>query len=221
MIEHHIQKDILLRLTKASSLRFSELKPIGMESNLFMYHLKQLRSQKLVEKNENRYTLSNDGLAYVDGFSFYTLKPRKQPKIISILVLKNAAGELLMAKRKYQPYIDQYMFVSGKQHMGEGPNEHAKRELHEKLLMDVSLTRRGLSDIRIYKGKKIITHVTAHIYEGTAPSLDLPPNTPQFDFEWVARSDHTKNLLAGTREIIEHLDAHQELFFLSLDVQDN
>ncbi len=221
MIEHHIQKDILLRLSKASSLRFSELKPTDMESNLFMYHLKQLQSQKLVEKNDDGYALSDDGLSYIDGFSFHTLKPRKQPKIISILVIKNPDGKLLLARRRYQPYIQKYMFVSGKQHLGEGPEEHAHRELHDKLHIDVPLVRRGLSDIRIYHGETIITHVTAHIYEGMSVSNELPPNTHQFDFEWVSANDTSKSLLAGTREIIESLQTHKELFFLSLDVQDN
>ncbi len=145
-----------------------------------MYHLKQLQSQKLVDKNEMGYALSDEGLSYIDGFSFHTLQPRKQPKIISILVIKSPNDELLLARRKYQPYINQHMFVSGKQHMGEGPEEHARRELHEKLHMDIPLVRRGLSDIRIYHGEKIITHVTAHIYEGRSLSHDLPPDTNQF-----------------------------------------
>lgn len=221
MIEHHIQKDILLRLSKAPSLRFSELKPDTIESNSFMYHLRQLQAQKLVEKTDARYQLSDEGLAYIDGFSFHTLKPRKQPKIISILAIRNERGKWLMARRRYQPYIDQYMFVSGKQHLGEGPEAHARRELTEKLQMDIPLTRRGLSDIRIYHATKIITHVTAHIYEGISVSDTLPPDTHQFEYAWISPGDTNTKLLAGTHEIIEKLTHETELFFLSLDVQDD
>jgi 8-oxo-dGTP pyrophosphatase MutT (NUDIX family) len=221
MIEHHIQKDILLRLSKAAELRFSELKPEDMESNSFIYHLKQLQSQKLVDKTETGYRLSDEGLSYIDGFSFHTLKPRKQPKIITILIVKNPSGQFLMAKRKYQPYIGQYMFVSGKQHLGEGPDEHVVRELREKLNLDVPAKRRGLSDIRIYRGEKIITHVTAHIYEALSPTDQLPEDTHQFEFVWVNADDTELPMLAGTHEIIEKLGEEKELFFLSLDVQDN
>lgn len=221
MIEHHIQKDILLRLSKAPSLRFSELKPSDLESNLFMYHLKQLQSQKLVEKIAEGYRLSDGGLAYIDGFSFHTLKPRKQPKLISILAVRNAHGEWLMAERKYQPYIGQYMFVSGKQHLGEDPDTHAARELHEKLQMDIPLKRRGMSDIRIYRGERLITHVTAHIYEGRVDTDTLPPDTDQFAFTWVAPDDNTLKMLAGTREIIDRLETEAELFFMSLDARDD
>lgn len=220
MIEHHIQKDILLRLTLATELRFSQLKPDDLESNAFMYHLKQLIAQKLVEKTDAGYRLSDDGLAYIDGFSFHTLKPRKQPKIISIMVVKSPAGQLLMAQRNYQPYIGQYMFVSGKQHLGEGPEAHVKRELREKLALDVPARRRGLSDIRIYREENIITHVTAHIYESVTTDDTLPEDTHQFAFSWVDPGDTKLPMLAGTREIIEKLTHEIDLFFLSLDVQD-
>jgi ADP-ribose pyrophosphatase YjhB (NUDIX family) len=221
MIEHHIQKDILLRLSTAASLRFSELKPADLESNAFMYHLRQLQAQKLVEKAEQGYRLTDEGLAYIDGFSFHTLKPRKQPKVISILAIRSPTGMWLTARRKYQPYIDQYMLPSGKQHLGEGPSEHAERELREKLRLDLPLSRRGLSDIRIYRGEKLITHVLAHIYEGQAVDDSLPPETHQFHYEWVARDDAERRLLAGTREIMDKLETETELFFLSLDAQDD
>jgi ADP-ribose pyrophosphatase YjhB (NUDIX family) len=221
MIEHHIQKDILLRLSKAESLRFSELKPDDLESNAFMYHLRQLQKQKLVEKIDEGYRLSDDGLAYIDGFSFHNLKPRKQPKLISILAVRNPNGKWLLAQRKYQPYIHQFMLPSGKQHIGEGPEAHVKRELTEKLGLELELRRRGLSDIRIYRGDKIITHVTAHIYEGTALTEDLPPETSQFAFAWVGTENESVPLLAGTRQIMEKLVSEKDLFFLSLDVQDN
>lgn len=221
MIEHHIQKDILLRLSKAPSLRFSELKPRELESNAFMYHLRQLQGQKLVDKSEHGYRLSDEGLAYIDGFSFHTLKPRKQPKVISILAIRNQHGQWLMARRKYQPYIGQYMLPSGKQHLGEGPAEHAAREVREKLQLDVAVTRRGQSDIRIYRGEKLITHVVAHIYAGKATASSVPAESTQFEYQWVSRGANEQRLLAGTDEILDQLEAGTEAFFLSLDVQDD
>lgn len=220
MIEHHIQKDILLRLSKAAELRFSELKPDDLESNAFMYHLKQLQTQKLVDKTEQGYRLSDDGLAYIDGFSFNTLKLRKQPKVVGILAIRNETGEWLVAKRKYQPYIHQYMLPSGKQHLGEGAAEHVDRELKEKLHLDVPLERRGMADIRIYRGDKLITHVLAHIYEGSVKDNQLPPETHQFSFEWAAKTSNVHKFLAGTCEIMDKLENEAGSFFLSLDVHD-
>lgn len=221
MVEHYIQKDILLRLSKAANLRFSELKPEGMESNIFMYHLRQLMAQKLVEKTEDGYRLADEGLAYIDGFSFHTLRPRKQPKVISILAVRNQQREWLVAQRKYQPYIHQFMLPSGKQHLGESPKAHAMREVKEKLHMIVAdLKRRGLADIRIYRGDKLITHVLAHIYEGQTQNDVLPPESHQFVYSWTSRTSKDHVFLAGTLEIIEKLENEKDLFFLSLDTKD-
>jgi ADP-ribose pyrophosphatase YjhB (NUDIX family) len=221
MITHHIQKDIFIRLGKASHLRFSELKPEGMESNLFMYHLKQLIAQKLVEKDAEGYKLAPAGLTYLDSFSFRTNSPRKQPKIISILALKNTAGKWLLARRKYQPYIGEYMFVSGKQRFGEQPETHALREMQEKLGFTTPMTRRGLLDIRISKDDTLITHVLGHVYEATVDMAEPPAETHQFSFIWDDPSNPQLRLLPGTAELYERLLNSRELFFLSLDAQDN
>jgi ADP-ribose pyrophosphatase YjhB (NUDIX family) len=220
MIEHHIQTDILLKLAKAERLRFSELKPKGMESNLFMYHLHQLQARKMVEKDSGAYRLSNDGLSYIDGFSFNTLKPRKAPKIICILAIRSPSGQWLLARRKYQPYIGRHMFVSGKRHLGESPEAHAHRELHEKLNFDLALTQRGLADVRIYRGQDLITHVTAHVYTGQTGDDELPPPTHQFDYVWFDPKQDVP-LLAGTREIMDKIETDGGNFLLSLDVSDD
>lgn len=220
MIEHHIQTDILLKLAKAERLRFSELKPKGMESNLFMYHLHQLQARKMVEKDGGAYRLSNDGLSYIDGFSFNTLKPRKAPKIICILAIRSPSGQWLLARRKYQPYIGKHMFVSGKRHLGESPDAHARRELNEKLNFDLALTPRGLADVRIYRGQDLITHVTAHVHVGQTGDDTLPPSTHQFDYVWFDPKQNVP-LLAGTREIMDKIETDGGNFLLSLDVSDD
>ena len=220
MIEHHIQTDILLRLAKAEKLRFSELKPKDIESNLFMYHLHQLQARKMVEKEGGAYQLSNDGLSYIDGFSFNSLKPRKAPKVICILAIRNPTGHWLLARRKYQPYIGKHMFVSGKRHLGESPEAHARRELHEKLNFEVALTQRGLADVRIYRGQALITHVTAHVYTGQTINDELPLSTHQFDYMWFDPKQELP-LLAGTREIMDKIETDDNNFLLSLDVSDD
>lgn len=221
MITHHIQKDIFIRLGKAPHLRFSELKPEGMESNLFMYHLKQLMAQKLVVKDELGYRLAPAGLTYIDSFSFRTHTPRKQPKVVSILALRNKQNKWLLACRKYQPYIGQYMFVSGKQRFGERPELHALREMEEKLGVTTPLMRRGLLDIRISQGKTLITHILAHVYEGVLDMETPLAETHQYSFVWADPSDPSLHVLVGTRELHERLLNSRELFFLSLDAQDD
>ena len=207
VIEHHIQRGILGRLTHAAALRFSDLKPQGMESNIFMYHLKQLIAQGYVSKVDGVYHLATQGLSYIDGLSTENHKPRPQPKLIAILALSDGSGKWLLAKRKIQPYIDTYMFPSGKQHRGESSAEHAVRELQEKTGWDgVPLTYRGVIDVQISDTQgALITHAVATVYEGMTAAPALPPETERFTFAWYDFAANAQPLMPGTREVFELL----------------
>lgn len=209
MIEHHIQREILDRLTHAASLRFSALKPDGMESNIFMYHLKQLMKDGYVEKIDSAYRLAAKGLSYVDGLSTENKRPRPQPKLIAIIALHDAAGRWLLAERKIQPYIGMRMFPSGKQHRGETSAEHAVRELTEKTgLADIPLILRGLADVQITDAEgTLLTHAVAHVYEGEAASAVSVPASDRFRYVWHDFVTDTATLMPGTREIYEQLRA--------------
>lgn len=219
MIEHHIQRDIINRLSQAQELRFSELKPDSLESNSFMYHLKQLISGGWVEKTDAGYMLAPKGLTYVDGLSLKNSLPRKQAKILSVLVLKNKKGEYLLAKRKYQPFIGTLLFPGGKQHYGESPDEHVVRELQEQFGLEGAPTRRGIVDQRTYTKETLITHVLAHVYE-LAYDGPTPSESPKFIYEW-SKVEGVADLYPGTHELFEALEHEKSLFFLSLDAQGN
>lgn len=217
MIEHHIQNDIIDRLSTAKTLRFSELKPSGMESNLFMYHLKQLSTNGYVRQNDDKtYTLTSKGLGYVDTLTLTNKKPRKQPKVITILALKNAQKEYLFAQRLRQPSLHTWMIPSGKQHFGESPEAHVARELREQFGHETAMIRRGLLDIRIHQDDTVVTHLTAHVYAGSYDGEAPQPND-KFSYEWHARDDKL-DVTPGTKELLDAIEGTEPLFFLSLDV---
>lgn len=216
MIEHHIQRDIIHRLSQAEELRFSELKPAELESNSFMYHLKQLISGGWVEKTEAGYTLTPKGLMYVDGLSLTNSLPRKQAKILSVIVLKNKKGEYLLARRKFQPFIGTLLFPGGKQHYGESPDDHVVRELKEQFGLSGKPVHRGLIDQRSYAKETLITHVLTHVYE-LAYDGPAPVESPKFIYEWSG-VEGVKDLYPGSYELFQALENEKSLFFLSLDV---
>lgn len=205
MIEHHIQRDIVNELMYHACLRFSELKPDGMESNIFMYHLNQLIKGGYVEKFESGYRLAPMGLQYVDGISSVSLKPRKQPKIIAIVALENQEGKWLLAERKIQPYIGERMFPSGKQHLGESFSEHARRELREKIGHEVSLRFRGIAEIIIYRDGQVLTQVLAHVHSGKLDESEPPAASDRFSYVWHDFDKDEHQLMAGTKELHEAL----------------
>lgn len=216
MIEHHIQIDIMNRLARAERLRFSELKPDNIESNAFMYHLKQLIGSGYVEKDNTHYRLDLKGLTYIDSLTTTNSKPRKQPKIVTVFALKNKSGKYLMVYRKLQPSLGTWMLLSGKQHFGESAEQHAEREMREQIGADVNVTRQGLMDIRVRYRGVIVVHLVAHVYAGDYDG-PLPKETVKFRYDWIDKVDDV-SFTAGTPELLDKIETATSLFFLSLDV---
>lgn len=217
MVEHHIQREILDRLMRTKSLRFSELKPDGMESNIFMYHVRQLQRVGYLTKNEQGgYQLEPAGLSYVDSLQgSNNMKPTRQPKIIAILALQNSAGQWLLVKRKTQPYINEYMFLSGQQHFDESLLQQAERELAAKHMNVINLAYRGVADIQILQKGSILTHAVAHVHSGTYDG-PIPKEDAQFVYEWHV-IDTSLPLMTGTMEVYELLkDSSQNPFMVVL-----
>ena len=217
MVEHHIQRDILMRLMRAKTLRFSELKPEGMESNSFMYHLKQLMGDGYVVQGADKsYQLSALGLSYGDSLSLENSLPRKQPKLVCFIALRNKQGKYLLAKRLMQPMIGMWMFPNGKQHFEESPEEHVQRETLQQLGVQLSLVHRGMADVRISQDDTLITHLVGHVYSGVYGG-PTPADNQKFHFEWHDPR-HLAELMPSTHELVDALEKDDEPFLLSLDV---
>jgi len=216
VIEHHIQREIIDRLKHAEHLRFKELKPGGMESNIFMYHLKQLIKQGFVTKTDIGYTLASQGLRYVDNLSSDGNRPHAQPKTICILYIKNKEGDTLVAQRKTQPFIGKYMLPSGKQRLEESFKEHVRRELQEKFAISEQAIRRGTAEIMLYETAShvLLTHIIGQVYEVKVESVDTPPETERYVYSWHRNVDKL-DFLPGTQELIKKLHGTKGSFFFS------
>jgi len=206
-VMHYIQKYILNILTHQEFARFSDMRPPRIDSNAYSYHLRALQKDKYVEKTDQGYRLAPEGLRYVDSLSFEDLKPRKQPKLITILALHDGAGSWLLAERKVQPYIGKLMFPSGKQHRGETREQQAVRELRENMaLQTVPLVFRGTADVQISDTTgELITHIFGHVYEGQIKKSYLPPENDRFRYVWHDFSEVNNVSLAGTQDLYHAL----------------
>lgn len=214
---HHIETHILEKLSYFGNAGFSQLKPPELMNNAFNYHLKSLLRDKLVEKNDNSYKLTNEGLVYVDKLSFKTLKTRQQPKINCTVMLKNQRGDYLLAKRKTEPFLGKYVFINGKQHFGESPEAHVRRELQEQVGAGIVPHYRGTADIRTYRKQLLVSHVTARIYTADFNG-SAPPETQKFSYEWVAPGAFG-NMLAGDALIFNELEKSKQIIAVSVDLE--
>lgn len=164
---HIIQKQIMQQLIYKPSLRFSQIKPPGLESNHFMYHLNCLLRGSYVLKKDAQYGLSAKGRAYADRLSLKNFKPRIQPKIVTLVAVKNSKGEHLVYRRNHQPFIGLVGFPYGKIHLEEAVLAAAQRELYEKTSLTSKLRHCGDAYITVFEDGQLLSQMLAHIFTGS------------------------------------------------------
>ncbi len=175
-VTHVIQKHILGVLMHQKYARFRDLRPPRTDTNLFSYHLKVLVKEKYIEKATAGYTLSVKGLSYVDRLSTTNkLTIRAQPKIITMLVIQNSNGDVLLQKRLKQPHIDKWTLPYGKLHVDDSSVQMAAiREAGEKLnLKNAPVEHAGDCYIRITDGDEVIMSTLAHVFRFETDDIEM------------------------------------------------
>ena len=165
-INHHIQKHIIDVLMYQQLARFSELRPPKVDTNLFTYHLNVLVKSAIVVKRDAGYSLSTAGLAYVDRVSTEKRTIRTQPKIITMLVIQNDDGKILLQRRTKQPYINAWTLPYGKLHVeDESVKTASLREANEKLgLENLEIEHAGDCYIRVHAQGELLSTTLAHVF---------------------------------------------------------
>jgi ADP-ribose pyrophosphatase YjhB (NUDIX family) len=160
-----IQSHILIELTRHATRRYSQLRPGDVEGNLFMYHLKGLLRDGLVEKTEREYRLTAKGLQFAGTLSLKTGKTRQQPKILTAIICKNDKNEYLLSRWHRQPNIGQVSFPHGMAHYGETISDMAALELAEKAGLKGEVTYRGDVYVRGMRDGVLDRHMLVHLFE--------------------------------------------------------
>lgn len=165
VIEHRIQRYIIDTLTHQEFARFRDLRPPSADTNLFSYHLTSLLKSGHVQKMADGYTLGQSGLAYVDLSSGEGDAQHTQVKIISMLVVQNGNGDILLQKRTKQPYINTWTLPYARTSTKDVSIEAAAvRQTKEKLnLTDQSVVHAGDAYIRVYGGDSLLSSTLAHV----------------------------------------------------------
>jgi ADP-ribose pyrophosphatase YjhB (NUDIX family) len=154
--------------------RFRDLRPPRTDTNLFTYHLNALVKVGMVNKVDGGYALSTGGLSYVDRVSTEKKTIRTQPKIVTMLVIQNGEGDILLQRRTKQPYIDTWTLPYGKLHVeDETTVEAAQREASEKLgIEDQAMIHAGDCYKRVKTQGSILSTTLAHVFRFNSDSIE-------------------------------------------------
>src|SRR5260221_866362 len=118
---HYIQLNILRKLLFSSSLRFSELRPKDIENNLLTFHIDQLIRDKLIEKVDDKYQLTQKGKEFANRMDTDKVEIKPQGKIGAIeCCIRNTGDELefLAYTRLKHPFYGSQGYSSGKVQYG-------------------------------------------------------------------------------------------------------
>ena len=173
MLEHHLQKEILFKLVTSPSARFAELKPAGVDGNIFTYHLQQLIKQKYVVKEKNgTYGLTSLGKAVGINILLSPKELLEQAHSVFFIIVRDKDGRWLLRKRLAHPMYGKIGFVHGEPNAHESLSVSAKKALKERTGLTATFTPMGSGYIRIFNGEDLesFTHFTllrAHDLTGT------------------------------------------------------
>jgi 8-oxo-dGTP pyrophosphatase MutT (NUDIX family) len=134
MVLHEVQKHILIKLAQNEVLKYSQIKPVDIENDLFNYHLQYLVKTGLVEKLATGYKLSVYGLDRV--FMMDSKGTQYEGLRVSVLlyIIKVVNGQkyVLAQKRNREPYRDEdNPGIAGKVLKGELIEDAAVRKMKE------------------------------------------------------------------------------------------
>lgn len=164
-VTHSIQKHILNVLKYKATARFRDLKPPKVDSNLYSYHLKLLIKNGMVEKIDNQYGLTVAGVNYIDRVTEGKFAIDEQSKIITMHVIQNDEGDILLQKRAKQPYIDCWSLPYGKAYIDDSSVDiAAKRVLGERIGVVQTPDRAGECYIRVWHGDQILSSTLVHVF---------------------------------------------------------
>ncbi|MDO4780991.1 MAG: NUDIX hydrolase [Candidatus Saccharibacteria bacterium] len=164
--DHYIQKYILNVLTYRQYARFRDMRPPKFDTNLYSYHLRVLQKRGMIQKTDDGYALDKAGLLYVDRVSAKSLNIRNQPKIITMIVVQNTRGYVLLQKRTKQPYINTWTLPYGKLHIDDvSAQVAAQREAYGKLGVEgLVMGHAGDCYIRVRQAGELLTTTLAHVF---------------------------------------------------------
>lgn len=209
---HHIQKNILDRLSTAIHHRYSDVKPTHLDGNVFAYHLKQLIADKLVAKSlTGDYTLTSAGKEYI--VRRYE-NPLLQAHSIFLIVLRRG-DTWLMRERLVQPLLGMSGFIHGEPVANEDLLATAKHRLFDKTGLSLPLTIFSSGLIKITQGDTIESFSHAIILTGeTNDDFTISQDMTGRQFWQPADALSDPSILPSCVDLIQRINTNDRSMFV-------
>jgi ADP-ribose pyrophosphatase YjhB (NUDIX family) len=177
VLDHEMQRKIILKLIHKPSMGFNEIWAKDGESNAFAYHLNKLEEMGYVAKTDASYHLTNEGKklsAFIEGDT----GGKAEMPTPTVIILVREGNKILCQQRLKEPFYGYWGLPSGKINFGWNPKECAVRDLKEEAgLVAEELVLRDIEFTKSFDNDKLLHHHIMFTYEVTKFSGTLKERT--------------------------------------------
>lgn len=165
-VNHKIQKNIIDQLRQKEVIRFRDLRPQGVDTNAFSYHIKVLLKAGLVTKSDQGYMLGQQGLIHVERVYQEAKLTLEQPKTMMMFVVQNGEGDILLQQRVEQPFIGTWSFPSTLTQIDDNSiTEAAQRYVREiGGSKEIQPIHAGDCYVRVHTGTGVLSATLVHVF---------------------------------------------------------
>jgi len=219
MFDHHLQKEVVQKLVHVPYARFAELKPKGVDSNVFTYHIRQLITQKLIAKNEDgSYHLTPLGMASGITINLNSKMLLEQAHSVFFLMVRNEKGEWLLRKRLVHPTFGMIGFLHGEPNAHESLDKTASKVLQEKAGLTAKFEATGSGYIRILRDGSLesFTHFT--LLRTNKVKGNLLPQTKTGRNMWLSKPNFSApEMIPSMKALADLAENSKDFFFVELE----
>lgn len=221
MLQHHIQREIVRTLTFSEGLRFSELKPEGVENKLFDYHLKITIRDGYVEKNQDGiYLLTNEGRRLGSrNFNSPSTVADSAYSVLFLVIKRTSDNAWLLYKRKTHPVIGKIGFMHALPSSELSVVESAQDQTKQKTGLNCEFTALGGGFIKTYHGEMLEGYINFTLLFCNNAEGELE-NKDQFaEYFWDSNPDFSSDKMIPNMAILSSLYEKGETFFVDETVK--
>jgi ADP-ribose pyrophosphatase YjhB (NUDIX family) len=215
MVRHHIQNEILYRLSFDESLRFTELRPAEIENKLFDYHLKQLIKDNLVQKGDDgKYSLTPEGKRLgVTIFDDQISKAKMARSVLFLVIRRKGDKNWLLYKRSTHPLRDMIGFMHLTPVADKTLSDAAREQVKSRTGLDCHFTTLGSGFFRVYRSGRLESFTNFTLLVCVASEGELKSNDPRAEYFWVDKPDFSAaDMLPNMVTLAKHYQEGKPFF---------
>jgi len=199
-----------------------EMRPEGVESNLFSYHIHYLKSHQIIESvTRGQYRLTSKGMRAAGKLSSDTGGEADDVKTVVVLYATRGK-EILLFKWSRHPYLGYLSLPHDRYNYGKSLLETLDEALRDKLHVSIEQAdpvymKSGMIHV-MHEGEQV-SCMSAHVYRVVSDAIIAPLETRNGYLSWVRRNelDSRDDVMSHLSELVRGIeDPSVDIFDVTL-----